>query len=83
MHQNMGDAWTAQETDERERLLSEHVVAAPVDDVARIEWWLRRENLRVQLQLNSGAPSSVPMRNAPDGRNAGSQCPRTLGSALL
>jgi hypothetical protein len=44
----MGDEWTTLRTGDRD-VLWEHVEAAPADDVKRIEWWLRRENLRVQL----------------------------------
>ena len=43
-----------QQMDELRQLILAHAGNEPDDLTARAEWWLRRENLRVELQLRTG-----------------------------
>jgi hypothetical protein len=42
-----------QQMDELRQLILAHAGDEPDDQSARAEWWLRRENLRAELQLRT------------------------------
>jgi hypothetical protein len=50
----MSNGVIRQQMDELRQAILAHAGNEPDDHAARAEWWLRRENLRAELQLRTG-----------------------------